>query len=45
MLQGMLLDLPPKIRLSLEKLARNKHSSLLGKFVKYGLKKAYDIGP
>jgi len=45
MLQGMLLDLTTNIRLSLEKLARHKHSSILGKFVKYGLKKAYDIGP
>ncbi len=38
-LEGRLLALPTNIRLdSLEKLVRNKHSSILQKFVNYGQK-------
>ncbi len=39
---GMTLALPSNIRL---RLARDKHSSLLWKFVNYGCKKFYKIGP
>jgi hypothetical protein len=36
---------PYKYLIRLEKLARDKHSILLGTFVKYGRKKLYDLGP
>jgi len=42
-LYGKLLALPTNIRL--ERLARDKHSSLLRKLVNYGRKKLYNIGP
>jgi hypothetical protein len=38
-----LLTSPTKTRL--ERLARNRHSSLLQKFINYGEKKFYNIGP
>ncbi len=41
---GLALALHAIIRL-LERLARDKHSSLLRKFVNYGQKKFYNIGP
>ncbi len=43
-LSGRLLASPTNIR-ELEKLARDKHSSLLQKFVHYDSKKFYRIGP
>ncbi len=39
------LALPTNIRLGLERLARDKHSILLRKFVNYSCKKFYRIGP
>ncbi len=48
-LKGDSLRLAPtflsNIRLGLEELAKDKHSSLLRKFVNYGRKKFYNIGP
>jgi hypothetical protein len=42
---GRLLALPPNNRLGWKRLARSKHSSLFIKFVAYGRKKFYNIGP
>ncbi len=42
---GKLLALPRNIRLGCKGLAVTKHSSLFRKFVNYGLKKFYNIGP
>ncbi len=39
-----LLTLPTNIKTGLEKLAKDKHSSLLQKFVTYGRKKFHNIG-
>ncbi len=44
-LLGRLLALPTKHKIRLERLARDKRSSLLPKFVNYVRKKFYDIGP
>ena len=48
-LKGDSLRLAPtflsNIRLGLEELAKDKHSSLLRKFVNYGRKKFYNTGP
>jgi hypothetical protein len=41
--EGSCLTLKQKTRL--ERLARDKHSSLLQEFVNYGRKKLYNIGP
>jgi hypothetical protein len=43
-LYGRLFDLPTNIRPRLERLARDKHSTLLQKFVNYSHKKFYRIG-
>jgi hypothetical protein len=43
LLEGRLLTLPANTRL--EKLARDRHSSLLPKFVNYGQKRFYNMGP
>jgi len=42
---GRLLALPTNIRLDWKRNVSHKHSSLLRKFVKYGQKKFYNIGP
>jgi hypothetical protein len=44
-LKGRLLALPLSNRPGCKRLASSKHSSLLRKFVTYGRKKFYNIGP
>ncbi len=39
-----ILDIPAKNEARLENLAGDKHSSLLRRFVKYGLKMFYNLG-
>jgi len=39
------LPLPANVRLGWKKLAKDKHSSLLQKFINYGNKKFYSTGP
>ncbi len=42
---GRLLALPTNIRLGRKRNVGDKHSSLLQKFINYGQKKFYNIGP
>jgi hypothetical protein len=42
---GRLLALPTNIRLGWKRNVGDKHSSLLPKFVTYGRKKFYNVGP